>query len=192
MKDTTTKRRGLLALCAVLLTGALVLAGCNDPNSSGGGDDEPPAKTPANATIKLESSANNTFTLTLTGATWKNDTEALEPLESDSNFSYKSWMESTGFQVSNDVALTVTRTSNTVLTCTFSRGFLVSSAVIGTVKLHPTWWASSNWGTNGAKFLGSFTNEGVYDDYNGYWAYRGTLTPTADSGTVNVDFPASE
>jgi hypothetical protein len=34
MKDTTTKRRGLLALCAVLLTGALVLAGCDDPNYS--------------------------------------------------------------------------------------------------------------------------------------------------------------
>jgi hypothetical protein len=150
MKKSIWKLLGLIALVAVI---GLGLAGC--PTDSGGGSG-------GNPTIKLEDKGNNTFTLTLSGATYDpeyNDGMLGIQIGSMDNF------ETTGLVGT----LTVKKTSDTVVTVTVTK-----TGQSGTIKLRVRDGQHAElYGT-----AGSLINAMVKEDV--------ILNVASDSGTANL------
>jgi hypothetical protein len=165
----------MLLAVSVSLAMGLVLAGC-------GGEEEEDDPKGVAATISLANTGNNTFTLTLAGATWQETV-----VKSNTNYSNVpvihealEWIATqTG---SNGPNLTVVRTSDTVLTVTLTN---VSYAGSFTLRSNDWWSEDTGSGTKGAVYLSWRTNEGKTFDKKGI--LNGTLTVASGSETtVNV------
>jgi hypothetical protein len=192
-----TKRFFLFGLPVVLLALGLVLAGCggdddggDSDSGGGGGGGGGGGNNGPTATISLANTGTNEFTLTLTGATWKengtdegkyNYTENGSLLISSVDTSFRCLSYGSGLDM-GWTTRTVTRTSDTVLTIAVTKNAANNETGTTTLTLlDDSQWATPNalGNTRGARFLYSWTKEGVYDvDSN---KYSGTLTVASGS-----------
>jgi hypothetical protein len=194
------KKLGFLAALLCLLALGVTLIACpTDSGDDGDGDGDGNgngngSETGATATISLAATDTpNQFTLTLTGATWKD--VAIDNFGSES-----SMIGSSGAALLNwdddytrfSKTWSCVKTSESVLTITVEKtipGPGVSGTFTGTGTLTlkgNDYWAAIREGgtTNGAHILNVWTNEGAQDDdYN----YIGTLTVAEGSGSVNIN-----
>jgi hypothetical protein len=180
-------------MAALLLSFGLVLAGCEDPNGSGTGDQK---RTQKSGTIKLTDTGNNTFTITLTGFVFKDDLNygyIVDAFELDGEVTAEG-VDSVNPKIYGlrDIKHTIVRTSDTVLTVTMSQHHDGSPPHVyyyfGSGKFKYPNDAFAPEGQNIARLT-----EYVKDFYYGV-QYSGDyvgdfMSVTADSGSVSFNIP---
>jgi hypothetical protein len=195
------KKLVLSEMLVCLLTLSLSLLGCptdggddGDGNGNGNGNGNGGGNTGATATISMADLGNNSFTLTLTGATWKESLDLDANLLSGKTGSLLDWENITS-NGSWRIIWSCIRTSETVLTVTISKDQQYSGSGTGTVTLRDNdHWASAQSGkfsTYGAYILRIWTNEGeqAWGD-DGQYSY-GTLT-VAEGSAAPVTITINE
>jgi hypothetical protein len=185
-KKGFNKALEIIAIAAMISIG---LAGCGDDSD----DSNDPGPSIPSGTVKLADTGDNTFTLTLTGLTWKEDTTvsfggdygSLSPLALDGSVTAENTgIDSKPVEYIGDIEYDTTRISDTVLKVTMSKKYSTTWGS-GKVKLS----ADVN---SGLALLLSSINEytGLYtDNPNNRGDFQGKFTVAADSGSAVFNIP---
>ncbi|MDR0997788.1 MAG: hypothetical protein LBL70_01875 [Treponema sp.] len=174
------KKLVLSAMLVALLALGLTVTGCpteDDDDDGGGGGGGGKG---VNATISMADLGSNSFTLTLAGARWKPEDDINFGLVLGNGYMNSADWGSGSYLGNTLVNLTVTRTSDTVLTIDVQKK--QSYTGTGTIILKDNaYWAdiAGNANTNGQYFLWYMTQDGFRDEDTCY----GTVTVAEGSAT---------